>query len=173
MNYLVAVVSDRLQAETAYTALEKEGLPMSQVSILGKGYKTADEFGLIDPNEEARKQVKLMATWLIPFGFVAGFTFNAITGLDTFPWAGVLGNQLIGGVLGAVSGGLGSVVVGGGVGLVFGGGDALPYRNRLNAGKYLVVVTGTETLIRKANRILRQLDPENLQGYTAPDQVTV
>lgn len=169
MDYLVAVVSDRLQAETAYTVLEKEGLLPSQVTILGKGYKSADEFGLIDPNEEAIKQVKLMATWLIPFGFVAGFTFNAITGLDTFPWAGTLGNRLIGAVLGGISGGLGSILAGGGVGLIVGGGDALPYRNRLNAGKYLIVVKGSETLLRKANRILRQLDTEALQGYSNPD----
>lgn len=169
MDYLVAVVSDRFQAETAYTVLEKEGLLPNQVTILGKGYKSADEFGLIDPNEEAIKQVKLMATWLIPFGFVAGFTFNAITGLDTFPWAGTLGNQLIGAVLGGISGGLGSILAGGGVGLIIGGGDALPYRNRLNAGKYLIVVKGSETLLRKANRILRQLDTESLQGYTDPD----
>ena len=44
MNYLVAVLPDRIQAEAAYTALEKEGLPIEQVSILGKGYKSADEF---------------------------------------------------------------------------------------------------------------------------------
>ncbi|MGL6137794.1 MAG: hypothetical protein ACRC2M_10905, partial [Planktothrix sp.] len=150
----------------AYVELEKEGVPTSQISILGKGYKTADEFGLIDPNESAIKQVKLMATWLIPFGFVSGFGFSLITGLDTFAWAGVLGNHLIGAVLGGISGGLGSILAGGGVGLIVGGGDALPYRNRLNAGKYLVVVTGSETLMRKANRILRDLEPENIQGYT-------
>lgn len=166
MNYLIAVLSDRIQAEAAYVALEKDEVPTSQVSILGKGYKSADEFGLVDPNESARKQVKLMATWLIPFGFVAGYTFNLITGLDTFAWAGELGNHAIGGVLGAISGGLGSLLAGGGVGLIVGGGDAVPYRNRLNAGKYLVVVQGSETLIRKANRILRKLNPENLQGYT-------
>ena len=107
-----------------------------------------------------------MATWLIPFGFVSGFGFSLITGLDTFAWAGVLGNHLIGAVLGGISGGLGSILAGGGVGLIVGGGDALPYRNRLNAGKYLVVVTGSETLMRKANRILRDLEPENIQGYT-------
>ena len=166
MNYLVTVLSDRFQAETAYVELEKEGVPTPQISILGKGYKTADEFGLIDPNESAIKQVKLMATWLIPFGFVSGFCFSLITGLDTFAWAGVVGNHLIGAVLGAISGGLGSILAGGGVGLIVGGGDALPYRNRLNAGKYLVVVTGSETLMRKANRILRDLEPENIQGYT-------
>ncbi|HAZ48928.1 MAG TPA: hypothetical protein DDW76_02280 [Cyanobacteria bacterium UBA11369] len=165
MNYLVAVLSDRIQAEAAYSALEKEGLPLDKVTILGKGYKSADEFGLIDPNEQALKQVKLMATWLIPFGFFAGVGFSLSTNLNTFAWAGEIGNHLIGGILGAGSGLLGSIFAGGGTGLVFGGGDALPYRNRLNAGKYLVVVKGSETLTRKATSIIRQFDPENIQGY--------
>jgi hypothetical protein len=171
MNYLVAVLPDRIQAEAAYVALEKEGLPTPQVAILGKGYKSADEYGLIDPNEQARKQARLMATWLVPFGFAAGFTFSWITGLDTFAWAGQLGNHIIGGLLGAVSGAMGSFFVGGGVGLIFGGGDALPYRNRLNAGKYLIVVKGSETLTRQATRILRQFEPENIQGYADPGSV--
>lgn len=162
MNYLVAVLPDRIQAESAYLGLEKEGI---NSTILGRGYKTADEFGLIDPKEEAKKQVRLMAFWLIPFGFFAGFTFSLITGLDTFAWAGEIGNHVIGGLLGAGSGAMGSVFVGGGVGLVAGSGDALPYRNRLDAGKYLIVVQGSETLTRQATRILRQYDPENIQGY--------
>ena len=162
MNYLVAVLRDRIQAEAAYLALERENI---KSSILGRGYKTADEFGLIDPNEEAKKQVRLMAVWLVPFGFFAGFTFSFITGLETFAWAGQIGNHIIGGLLGAVSGALGSVVSGGGVGLIIGGGDALPYRNRLDAGKYLIVVQDSENVTRQATRILRQFDPENLQGY--------
>ncbi|HEY9706224.1 MAG TPA: hypothetical protein V6C58_27555, partial [Allocoleopsis sp.] len=125
---LIAVLSDRIQAESGYLDLEKEKIPMSQVSILGKGYKTADEYGLIDPNEEARKQVLLMGTWLMPFGFLAGTGFSLITNLHTFAWAGEIGDHLIGGLLGAISGAMGSVFVGGGVGLIIGGGDALPYR---------------------------------------------
>lgn len=162
MNYLVAVLPDRIQAEAAYLELEKGGI---NSTILGKGYKTADEFGLIDPKEEAQKQVKFMAVWLIPFGFFAGATFNVITGLDTFAWAGKIGSPLLAGLLGAASGALGSILVGGGVGMVTGSGDALPYRNRLDAGKYLVVVQGQESLTREATRILRRFDPENLQGY--------
>ena len=133
MNYLVAVLSDRIQAEAADLALEREGI---NGTILGRGNKSADEFGLIDPKEQAKKQVKLMAIWLVPFGFFAGFTFSLITGLDTFAWAGEIGNHVVGGILGAGSGAMGSVFVGGGVGLFEGGGDALPYRNRLDAGKY-------------------------------------
>lgn len=165
MNYLVAVLSDRIQAEEAYTSLEKEGVPTEQVTILGRGYKSADEFGLIDPNEQAKKQTQLMAIWLVPFGFVAGLTFNFLTGLNTFPWAGGVGNILIGGLLGAGAGAMGSIFAGGGTGLVFGSGDALPYRNRLNAGKYLIVVKGTESVTRQATRILRSFEPEDIQGY--------
>ncbi|PSB03360.1 hypothetical protein [Merismopedia glauca] len=166
MNYLIAVVSDRIQAETAYSALEAQGLPMNQISILGRGYKSADEFGFIDPSASARKQARLMSYWLVPFGFFAGATFSLITGLNTFAWAGEIGNHIIGGFLGAASGALGSYVVGGGTGLIFGSGDALPYRNRLNAGKYLIVVEGSQSLTDLATRILRQFEPENLQGYT-------
>lgn len=168
MNYLVAVLPDRIQAEEAYTALEKEGVPTSQVTILGRGYKSADEFGLIDPNEQAKKQTQLMSFWLVPFGFIAGVTFNRLTDLNTFPWAGEIGNAVIGGLLGAGAGAMGSIFAGGGGGLLFGSGDALPYRNRLNAGKYLIVVKGTESVTRQATRILRSFEPENIQGYSDP-----
>ena len=171
MNYLVAVFPDRIQAEEAYVALEKQGLPIKKVTILGKGYKSADEFGLIDPKEQALKQARFMSYWLVPFGFIAGATFSLITGLDTFAWAGEIGNHAIGGFLGAASGALGSFLVGGGVGVALGSGDALPYRNRLNAGKYLVVVQGSPSLTLQATRVLRQFDPENVQGYLDPSDV--
>lgn len=165
MSYLIAVLPDRLKAEAAYTALEKAGIPTQQLTILGQGYKTADEFGLIDPKAQAKKQARLMAYWLVPFGFAAGYTFNLITGLDTFDWAGEPGNHIVGGLAGAIAGAMGSIFVGGGIALSVGSGDALPYRNRLNEGKYLVVVQGSEALKNKATEILRQFKPENIQGY--------
>lgn len=171
MYYLVAVMSDRIQAEAAYVALEKASLPIAQVAILGRGYKSADEYDLFDPNEQAGKQAKLMATWLVPFGFAAGFTFSLITSLDTFAWAGVIGNHIIGGLLGAVSGAMGSIFAGGGVGLLFRSPNTTPYRDRLNAGKYLIVVKGSESLTRQANPILRQFNPENILGYAEPGSV--
>ncbi|MBD2099340.1 hypothetical protein [Leptolyngbya sp. FACHB-261] len=169
-NYLVTVLSDRNTAEAAYTALEKEDLPMQAVAILGRGYKSADEYGLIDPKEQAQKQINLMSTWLIPFGFFAGFAFNRITGLTLLEGLGTLGNGALGGLLGALSGALGAYVVGGGVGLAVGGGDALTYRNRLDQGKYLIVVRGSESLTRRATNILRPFGPENIQGYTDPTE---
>lgn len=163
MNYLVAVLSDRIQAEAAYTALEKEGIPIARVTILGKGYKSADEFGLIDPNEEAKKRSQVMAVWLVPFGFVAGAVFNRLTDLNTFSWAGEVGNAIIGGLLGAGAGGMGSLLAGGGMSLALGNSDSLPYRSRINSGQYLIVVQANDTVTRQASRILRRFDPDNVQ----------
>ncbi len=172
MNYLVAVLPDKIQAEAAYSALEKAGLPTSQVNILGNGYLSADEFGLIDPDKQAHKQSTRLLSWLVPFGFVAGYTFNYLTGIEIFPQTNRFGNEFIAGLLGAASGALGAVLIGRGVGLTVGSGDALPYRNRLNAGKYLIVVTGSDDLTREATRVLRAFEPENIQGYTEYSQNT-
>ena len=165
MSYIVAVLPDRIKAEEAFTALEKSKVPMAQMSILGRGYKTADEFGLSDPKEQGKKRAIAMAYWLVPFGFAAGYLFNLITGLDNLDWAGEPGNHIVGGILGAIGGAMGSFFVGGGVGLATGDDDALPYRNRLNEGKYLVVVKGSQALLNKAAGILTKYNPETLQGY--------
>jgi hypothetical protein len=168
MNYLVAVLSTQMQAEAAYSALEKEGLPSSQVDILGSGYKSADDYGLIDPSREARKGTKRQLYWLVPFGFAAGFAFNVLTGIDIILALPPIGNHILGGIFGAAAGVMGAYFTGGTVGLALGSGDALPYRNRLNAGKYLIIVKGPDQLTRQATRVLRQFEPENIQGYIEP-----
>ena len=66
MNYLVSVWSDRMKAEEVYTQLESANFLMESISILGKGYKTAEEFGFIDPIEIGRKQAFSMSYWLVP-----------------------------------------------------------------------------------------------------------
>ncbi len=166
MNYLVAVLPDRIQVEAAYSALEKAGLPTSQVNILGDGYLSADEFGLIDPDKQARKQSNRLLGGLVLFGFVAGYAFNHFTEVEIFPQFARFGNEFLAGILGGIGGALGASLIGRSVGLTASSSDALPYRNRLNAGKYLIVVTGNEDLIREATRVLRQFEPENIQGYT-------
>ena len=106
-----------------------------------------------------------MASWLIPFGFLSGVGFSIVTNLQTFAWAGEIGNHVIGGLLGSIGGTMGSVFIGGGGGIAFGSGDALPYRNRLNAGKYIIVVEGSQLLLQQATLILRKCDPEGIQTY--------
>ncbi|MEM9214925.1 MAG: hypothetical protein AAGD25_11330 [Cyanobacteria bacterium P01_F01_bin.150] len=164
MNYVIAVLSDRIAAEAAYSELEKEGIPLEQMSILGRGYKTADEFGFVDPAKKGKKRATLMSFWLVPFGAVSGYAFNVSTQYMLVPAIGSFGNHLLGALFGAIAGAMGSFFVGGGV-AISQSGDDLPYRNRLDEGKYLVVVKGAPNITNRANRLLRDCQPENIQGY--------
>lgn len=168
MNYLVAVLANKQQADEAYSTLQKDGISTQKISILGEGYQNADDFGLINPNQQASKRAKNLAYWLVPFGFIAGYVFNVLTGIELFSFTNSTTEHIIGGILGAASGLLGAIFVGGGVGLTIGSGDALTYRNRLNAGKYIIITKGTDSLIRQATRLLRQFEPEYIQGYEEP-----
>jgi len=171
MNYLIAVLANKQQAELAYTELKQDGIPENRVDILGQGYQTADDFGFIDPNQQAKKGAKKLAYWVLPFGFVAGYVFNVLTGIQLFSFTSPFAEHIIGGVLGAASGLLGSLFIGGGVGLTVGSGDALTYRNRLNAGQYIIVAKGSDSLLRQATKILRGYEPEYIQGYEEPANV--
>lgn len=166
MSYLIAVLPDRIKAEEAYTALEKAGIPLSKIAIAGRGYKTADEVGLYDAKEQARKKAIFMAYWLIPFGFIGGYVFNLITGLDNLDWAGDPGNHIVGGFLGAIGGAMGSVFVGGGAGWATStAGDTFSYREHLDANKYLVLIDNIGGFGDRSIPILRQLAVETIQSY--------
>jgi hypothetical protein len=110
-----------------------------------------------------------MAFWLIPFGFIAGIAFNLSTQFELVSWAGRFGNQVLGGIFGALAGAMGSFFVGGGTGLLFGGDkEAVPYRKLLKSGKYAVVVQGAPNITNRASRLLKQLDAERIQNFVDP-----
>jgi hypothetical protein len=167
-RYLVAVLSNRIDAESAYLKLKDANLPIEHLDILGRGYKSADEFGLINPNQVAQKQVDRLANWVVPFGFVAGYLFNLLTGIELISWIGSFGNHILGGIFAAAAAALGAFLTGTLTGWTTGSGDAIAYRNRLNAGKYLIVARGTDAFVREATGLLRQYNLENIQGYVEP-----
>ncbi|MBE9102508.1 hypothetical protein [Vacuolonema iberomarrocanum] len=169
MNYVVAVLADRMRAEAAYSKLEAEGLPTETVSIVGQGYKDIEAFSFLDPKKGARRQAWLMSFWLVPFGFVGGYAFNLSTQFELFPWAGTLGNHLIGALFGAIAGAMGSFFVGGGTGLLFGGENAsVAYPRQLKQGKYVIVVQGAPNVTNRANRLLKELKPEDIESFIDP-----
>lgn len=164
-NFLVAVLSDRIQAEEALLALGRENIPSETRAILGRGFQSIDEFGLVDPIEQTWKRLQFTAVWLVPFGLVAGMGFNLITGLNTFPWAGDVGNVAIGGVLGMVGAAMGSVLASDAIFAVLGGKKSRSYRQRIESGEFLVVVKGGETLVRRATKVLLKYETLSLESY--------
>ena len=67
---------------------------------------------LLNPELSKKSRQKSMALLLIPFGFIAGLTFTAMTDLTTFSDLGVnfLGERITGGLVGMISGWMGSYV---------------------------------------------------------------
>lgn len=67
---------------------------------------------LLNPELSKQTRQRNMAFLLMPFGFIAGLTFTAMTNLKTFSDLGInfLGEQITGGLVGMVSGWMGSYV---------------------------------------------------------------
>ena len=72
---------------------------------------------LLNPNLARKDRQKTLATWLIPFGFIAGLSFSLMTDLKTFAEIGFPTQleKLLGGLVGMISGWLGSFFAAGGV----------------------------------------------------------
>ena len=71
---------------------------------------------LLNPALARKDRQKTLATWLIPFGFIAGLSFSQMTNLKTFADMGFPNQleKLLGGLVGMISGALGSFFSAGG-----------------------------------------------------------
>ena len=72
---------------------------------------------LLNPSLTRKDRQKTLATWLIPFGFIAGLSFSQMTDLKTFSDLGFPNQfeKLLGGLVGMISGWLGSFFSAGGI----------------------------------------------------------
>jgi hypothetical protein len=147
MGLCVAVVLDnrphldRLQEELATVT------PPLRLTAVGAGATAPLEVMELNPALQRQRRQRRMATWLLPFGFAAGAMFTFITDLETFRFAGPLGEPLLGGLLGMVSGWMGSFAA---AASVTGDGDdrIRSVRNRLEEGAMVLLVEASagETL---------------------------
>ena len=69
-----------------------------------------NDIKLLNPTLARKERQKALATWLIPFGFIAGLSFSQMTDLKTFEELGFPNQfeKILGGLVGMISGGLGS-----------------------------------------------------------------
>ena len=72
---------------------------------------------ILNPTLARKERQKALATWLIPFGFIAGISFSLMTDLKTFAEMGFPSQfeNLFGGLVGMISGWLGSFFSAGGI----------------------------------------------------------
>ena len=72
---------------------------------------------ILNPTLARKERQKALATWLIPFGFIAGLSFSEMTHLTTFAKMGFPNQfeKLLGGLIGMLSGWLGSFFASGNI----------------------------------------------------------
>tara|TARA_Y100001968_G_scaffold43590_1_gene33663 strand:+ start:40 stop:606 length:567 start_codon:yes stop_codon:yes gene_type:complete len=99
---LIEPLSNKINVEN--TTLEKSGeIYINQLNF--------NNVKIFNPNLARKERQKTLATWLIPFGFIAGLSFSQMTGLKTFAEIGFPNQfeKLLGGLVGMLSGWLGSL----------------------------------------------------------------
>jgi len=162
VNSAVAVYRHHTDAEDAVHRLERAGIPMQKISIIGRNFELREDVQGCYRTE--RRRTRRSRLWCMDgglFGLLMGF------GMFVFPIAGtliVLG-PLAGMIAGAVSGaGLGALV-NGLMALGIPKDRALKYQSRLLAGEFLVTVTGTPEEVTRAREILQNSGEIELETH--------
>jgi uncharacterized membrane protein len=160
---VVAVYRNHADAEEAVRRLQRGGIPMQKVSIIGRDWRVREDVeGYYRPSD-AVKEGAAEGAWIGSlFGMFMGF------GFFLFPVAG----PLI--VLGPLAGLIAGAIGGAGIGALVSGlmalgipeNEALKYKARLEAGEFLVVVNGTQDEVARAREILQATGQTDLQTHS-------
>ncbi len=155
----VTVFSDHNAAEAAVKELQTAGFDMSKLSIVGRDYFTDEHVvGFYNTGDRIKYWGKLGAFWGGLFGILFAPAFFWIPGVGPILTGGVVGSLIMGMVEG---GAVGAVATGGLTALgaaLFSIGipkdSVVSYERALKAGKYLLLVHGTEQETKKARELL-------------------
>ncbi|KOR34246.1 MULTISPECIES: magnesium transporter [Planktothricoides] len=159
-NSCLAIVAlpDEASAFGAYRLLQYHGISPEHLAIVGQGYSSPDSVGLVEPMQIARRCARRFGAIASVVGTVIGFVLFLICYLSLgWPLDATLiliipATMIATGFLGAV---LGALLA------FFGeGASAGIYRHHLRKGHYLLMIEGTEKLVRNAQAVLNQ--------YSAP-----
>jgi hypothetical protein len=162
---VVASYRSHFDAETAVHLLSEGGLPINQISIIGRNFETHEDVqGFYRPADAALDGAG-QGAW---FGGLFGLMLGAF-GFFVMPVVGAV--MVIGPLAGLIAGAIGGAGVGALInGLVASGiprEQALVYQDRLQAGEFLVVVHGDAGTAARAHAILDSTGHTHLQTHDA------
>jgi uncharacterized membrane protein len=156
-NSVVGVFDSHVKAEDAIKALGRSGLPMQQLSIVGKDYHTEEHVvGYYNAGNRMAYWGKLGAFWGGLWGILFGAAFFWVPGIGPVLVGGPLVSAIVGALEGAAMvGGLSAV----GAGLYSIGipkDSVLRYETALRSDKFLLVAHGTADEVAKAREVMEQ-----------------
>ncbi len=152
---LLAVYSDHAAAEETVKLLQKNGMRMDQLSIVGQDFKTIEQpIGFLTTGSVACDGARIGAWTGGFFGILAGAAFLIVPGIGPLVIAGPLAATLLGGVEGAIAGSAVGAFAGALASLGFSKNQAILYESQIKAGKFLVTLKGDSEQIEKAKKLV-------------------
>ena len=167
-NAAVAIYDTHSQAEDAVKELQRSGIDMKKLSIVGKDDHTEEQVvGYYNTGDSMKYWGKLGASWGVLWGMLFGSAFFAVPGIGPVLVAG----PLVGWIVGALEG----VVVFGGMGVI---GAALcsiglpkenvaKYETAIKSDRFLVLAHGTADEVAKAKDIMQSTRPVEVGLHAA------
>ncbi|WP_245602826.1 general stress protein [Gloeothece verrucosa] len=160
----VGVFQKSEDLENAIRGLKDAGFNMDNVSLIARNPKEVEKAQDMTGNE-AKEGAAAGATAGTVLGGVGGLLVGLgvllVPGAGPFLAAGTLATTLAGAGIGAAAGG----IVGGLVGLGIPEERAQAYSDRIEAGDYLIMISGTQDQIRQATEILRNYSIQDFEIY--------
>jgi hypothetical protein len=163
------IFPSHVEAEAAVLDLQKAGFDMQKISIIGKDYQTTEHIrGFFTWKDTAKAGAGEAGYWGSffggLFGILTGVGLLFIPGVGPVIVAGHITGVLAGWIEGTIVGGVGAAVAGGLVGALVGLGipkeKALKYETEIKAGKFIVIVSGTDEEIDRAQQVLKNAELE-------------
>ena len=154
-NAVVAVYDHHSDAEAAIKELQRSGVDLKRLSIVGKDYHTEEHVtGYYNTGDRMKYWGKLGAFWGGLWGFLLGSAFFWIPGLGPVVVGGPIVSWIVGALEGAaIYGGLSAL----GAALYSVGipkDSVLRYETALRSDKFLVIVHGSGEEVARAKDIL-------------------
>ncbi|MCJ7684839.1 MAG: DUF1269 domain-containing protein [Desulfobacteraceae bacterium] len=167
-NAAIAIYNTHIEAESAIKKLQKSGIDMKKLSILGKDYHAEENVvGYYNAGDRMKFWGKLGAFWGGLWGLLFGSALFFIPGIGHIVALGPVGGMIVGALENAVIvGGLSAL----GAGLFSVGipkDSVVKYETAVKADKFLVIVHGTEDEVTKAKEIIKTTDPVESEAHYA------
>ena len=167
-NSVIAIYGTHVGAEEAVKELQRGGIDMRSLSIVGKDYHTDENVvGYYNTGDRMKYWGKMGAFWGGFWGLLFGSAFFAIPGLGPVLVAGPLVAWIVGALEGAVVVGGLSAVGAGLIGLGLPKDSVVKYETALKSDKFLLMVHGSATQVEKAKELIEQTRPESLTFHSA------
>ena len=168
LNAVVAVYDTHIGAEEAVKELQRAGIEMRTLSIVGKDSHTDEHVvGYYNNCDRMKYWGKTGAFWGGFWGLLFGSAFFAIPGIGPVLVAGPLVAWIVGALEGAVVVGGVSAIGAGLYGMGIPKDSVVQYEMALKTDKFLLMVHGTTTEVEKAKDIIERTRPAKVTLHSA------